>query len=87
MMHNCERSAEGNTTMRTSVGNMRLANVAILLAFVLSLVSWSWGQGARGTIVGTVTDASGAVVANAAVTVTNMATNVAEHTKTSQVGD
>jgi hypothetical protein len=43
--------------------------------------------GATGTILGTVTDSTGAIVANAKVTVTNTATNVPFRTVTSSSGD
>jgi hypothetical protein len=43
--------------------------------------------GATGTILGTVTDTSGAIVPNAKVTVTNTATNVAYRTVTGSAGD
>jgi len=43
--------------------------------------------GAYGTIVGTVTDNSGAVMAKASVDVTNVATNVTKHTETTSSGD
>jgi len=43
--------------------------------------------GGTGTVLGTVTDNSGAVVANAEVNVTNTATGVVAHTQTSSSGD
>ena len=57
------------------------------------LLTWStqvllFGQsGATGTILGTVTDNSGAVVANAAVAITNLATGVTKNITTSSAGD
>jgi hypothetical protein len=49
---------------------------------------WLYGQGgANGTILGTVTDNSGAVVANAKVDVINVATGVASHVETSSEGN
>ena len=47
-----------------------------------------FGQaGASGTILGTITDSSGAVLPNAKVTITNTATNVNYNTETSSTGD
>ena len=62
---------------------------SLVVALFLSLSSavlYAQG-GAVGTILGTVTDSSGAVVADADVTVTNVATNVAHSTKTTGSGD
>src|ERR1700722_11295891 len=43
-------------------------------------------SGATGTIVGTVTDTSGAVIANAKIIITNVATNISQGTVTSAAG-
>jgi len=61
--------------------------LSVCLLITLAAVC-SYGQGgAYGTIVGTVTDNSGAVVANAKVDVTNVDTGVVTHTKTTSSGD
>ncbi len=60
-----------------------------LFACVLVAISASWLHaqgGAYGTISGTVTDNSGAVVATASIDVTNIATNVTKHAETSSSG-
>jgi len=59
------------------------------LCLLVSLAAASlYGQGgAYGTILGTVEDNSGAVVAKASVDVTNVATNVTKHTETTSSGD
>jgi hypothetical protein len=59
------------------------------LCLLVSLAAASlYGQGgAYGTILGTVKDNSGAVVAKAGVDVTNVATNVTKHTETTSSGD
>src|SRR5437764_3296426 len=58
------------------------------IAFLLFSSALLLGQGgATGTILGTVLDNSGAVVANANVTVTNVATGVSRQTKTGSSGD
>jgi len=67
--------------------NMRVRNL-LLCFLILMAATWVYGQGgAYGTIIGTVTDNSGASVANADVEVTNIATNVAKHTETTSSGD
>ena len=66
---------------------MRVRNLLGCL-LVLSSATWLIAQGgASGTILGTVTDTSGAVVAGASVDVTNVATGVNNHTVTSSTGD
>ncbi len=62
-----------------------LAGLALLLAMTGLR---TFGQaGATGTILGTVTDSTGAVIPNVKVTVTNTATNVPSITTTSSSGD
>src|SRR3984885_6969117 len=54
---------------------MRITKLGVLLAAVLILAltpAALWGQNVYGTIAGTVTDASGAVIGDAAVTLTNL---------------
>jgi hypothetical protein len=61
----------------------------IILSAVLSLISLTISGAAQvptGTIVGTVSDASGAVVAKAAVTLTNRATGVSRNLETNEEG-
>lgn len=62
----------------------------IVCAFIFSFLALltphaTWGQASAG-ITGTVTDASGAVIPNAKVTVTNEATSVSEHTVSNSAG-
>lgn len=62
-------------------GNLsKIAGISILALFGL------FGQGTASRVVGTVTDASGAPVPGAAVTLTNEDTRVAFHTSTTQSG-
>src|SRR5947209_18624546 len=63
----------------------RVFTICLLMSLATALV---YGQGgAYGTILGTVTDNSGAVLANARVDVTNAATNATNHVQTSDSGD
>jgi hypothetical protein len=57
--------------------------VALSLLFCVSL----FGQAVNGTIVGTITDASGAVVANAKVTIAEQATGVSHTANTNESGN
>jgi hypothetical protein len=62
--------------------------VLVLLVVTLSFANLVYAQGgANGTILGTVTDNSGAVLSNARVDVTNIATNVTNQTQTTSSGD
>jgi hypothetical protein len=61
--------------------------VSTILALLVSTGFLFAQGGATGTILGTVTDNSGAVVPKAAVTVTNTGTSVASHTQTSDTGN
>src|SRR5947207_4846172 len=58
-----------------------------LLLVVCFFTFGSWAQSTRGTIVGNVTDASGAAVPSAEVVVTNQGTNVSVTTKTGNEGE
>ena len=61
---------------------------ALFLAFALLLATSGYGQaGANGTILGTVTDNTGAAMPNASVDVTNTATNVTNHAQTTSSGN
>ena len=67
---------------------MRSVRITLCFTVLLLLTGRLFAQaGATGTILGSVTDASGAIVPNAKVTVTNTATNVAFRTTTSSSGD
>jgi hypothetical protein len=58
------------------------------LCVLITSSAYLYGQaGGTGTIVGTVTDSSGAVVASAGVDITNVATGVTTHTQTTSSGD
>ncbi|MBV9265835.1 MAG: carboxypeptidase regulatory-like domain-containing protein, partial [Acidobacteriaceae bacterium] len=68
------------------MGRTKLQLSLIFLFLILTAVV-SWGQtGTGGTIIGTVTDPSGAAIPNVAITVTNTDTSDARHTNTNSVG-
>jgi hypothetical protein len=70
------------------VHEMRFIRVAICVTVLLLLAGKVFAQaGATGTILGTVTDSSGAIIPSAQVTVTNTSTNVNFKTVTSSSGD
>jgi hypothetical protein len=59
-----------------------------MLAGILVFAHALWGQaGTTGTILGTVTDTSGAVIPGAPVDITNIATNVTARVKSTESGD
>ena len=60
---------------------------SLLFTVFIAVASCAYSQDLRtATLVGTVTDPSGATVANAAVTVTNVDTQVVTRSKTNQDG-
>lgn len=59
----------------------------VLSAFMILGIVEAHGQGTAGSIVGTVKDPSGAVIADAAVTVKNIATNASRKVQTNTAGD
>jgi hypothetical protein len=73
-------------------GIMRLASPVLLCVLViysgLSFPPDSWAQGSyRAQLRGVVSDAAGAVISNAAVTITETATNLSTHTRTDEKGE
>lgn len=67
---------------------MRLLRMGLGLCLLLTATATMFGQaGATGSILGTVTDSSGAVVPQVRITVTNLATGTQFHTLTSSSGD
>lgn len=67
---------------------MRTIRIALCFTVVFLVTSNLFGQaGATGSILGTVTDATGAVIPGAKVTVTNTATGIPFNTVTSSAGD
>jgi hypothetical protein len=71
-----------------SVPEMQARRFFICLTILLTMVGRVFAQaGAGGTILGTITDTVGNVVPNAAVDVTNVATNVVIHSRSTSSGD
>ncbi|MFZ3339877.1 MAG: TonB-dependent receptor [Terriglobales bacterium] len=66
---------------------VRLLVYAVMVVVVLSAGPFLIAQTSQGRILGTVTDASGAVVSGAAVTVTNVATGVSRSVASSTAGE
>jgi hypothetical protein len=67
---------------------MRFLRIAFVFFALLAFGDRAFAQaGATGTVLGTVTDSSGAIVQGAKVTITNTATNVSFKTVSSSAGD
>jgi Carboxypeptidase regulatory-like domain len=67
---------------------MSLRRICLFCVFAVAAANMAFGQaGATGTILGTVTDSTGAVLPNVRVTVTNTQTNVSFRTVSSSSGD
>jgi hypothetical protein len=58
----------------------------LLLVILVGLAGFAYGQGTSASLTGNVTDPSGAAVAGAAVTVTNIDTNMTQSAKTDSAG-
>src|SRR5215831_4215486 len=61
--------------------------IAVLFVLLVPAASWVLSQSSEGRILGTVTDQSGAVVAGARVTVTNISTNLSRQLMTTGAGE
>src|SRR5689334_12818841 len=79
-------STRGSSIHRTSRGRSMRRFAFILFALALVCAS-AWGQGARASLSGRVTDAQGAAVPGADVTVSSDDTNVKQETKTNEQGN
>src|SRR5215470_12910113 len=66
--------------------NRTVSAFLILCASLFLLVGQAFGQGTTSRVTGTVTDATGAVVSGATVTLTNEATGISFTTQTSSAG-
>ena len=64
-----------------------LRNLSLLLAITVISASWAFAQLTTADILGTVTDATGAIVPNAAVIITNLGTNEKRTGQTNNAGD
>src|SRR5262245_16909643 len=57
-----------------------------IISLILVCCTIGWGQSDRGSITGTITDSTGGIVPDAAVTATNTATNLVSRTATNESG-
>jgi hypothetical protein len=67
--------------------NRSLLKLVSLLTVLILFSVWAFGQAETGTINGTVTDKSGAVVVGATITATSIATGLTRTTKTKSAGE
>src|SRR5437016_3675402 len=83
MVHLCQHYFVG----RSSLKHKAASTCVVFLAFLFCTTGVVFGQGTDlGTIRGTVTDSTGAVIPDATVTVTDALTNTARETKTNSQG-
>ena len=77
----------GNAMKRSTFENRRVLRYAITLCSLLfATCGLMWGQSARGALTGTIYDGNGSAVANAGVTLTEMASQTKEHTTSNTAG-
>ena len=72
--------------MKQSTRNKSLRSLTVLFSLLTMCFSIAFGQAISGNLVGTISDASGAVVSNAEVTATNVGTNASITTHTNSTG-
>ena len=65
---------------------LRIFAIAVVALLTVACGGAVWSQTVQGVITGTVTDPTGAVVPNAAVTITNVGTNISQSTTTGSDG-
>jgi len=85
MAGGCSRTWEGFADMKKNAAVPVHTSLAAVLAILIAVSAW--GQGATGTITGTVTDPSGASMAGATVTETNIGTAASTKTTTNASGE
>src|SRR5450631_3460028 len=84
MLHSMALSYDGGSSMkRTTVRSLG----CLLTFWALLFTGAAYGQGDRGTLAGTVTDASKGAIPGAAVTVANTSTGFTQSTETGTSGE
>ena len=74
--------------MNTWRGEMKLRSLLLCVLFIMGTAGQVYGQGGGvGTILGTISDSSAAIIAKAKVTVTNTATNINQVTESNDDGN
>src|SRR5579859_813821 len=70
-------------------GRMSFRRICLFIALAIAGVNMAFGQGvgATGTILGTISDSTGAVLPNVKIVVTNTGTNAAFNTESNSAGD
>src|SRR5438445_2461645 len=82
------RTAIGSESVGRSQGTVLLAGLACVCTLLLHLVSPNAdAQMNAGTILGTITDPTGAAIADARVTVTNVGTSISQKATTDATGN
>ena len=74
------------TYTRLDLAIERLVRIACCICVVFSFASHAWAQAGRGSISGTITDPSGAVIPQASITLLNNANGLTQHTVTNAAG-
>src|ERR1035438_8163554 len=67
--------------------NLRSSALGLLVLALVLVVSSAFGQAVSSTVLGTVTDSSGAVIVNAKVTLTEVSTKVSRTSQSNESGN
>ena len=88
-MYNAAREPGVNSWLRVSQGvsMLRLRLFCILFATMAATAIVGWSQAVNATLLGTITDSSGAVVPNAKITITETQTTVNRIAQTNESGN
>src|SRR5436190_8343276 len=82
-----DTSQQSKRKRRFAMHHLKTILIVLVIAVLLSFVRLAFGQAVFGNITGTVTDPSGAAVANAELMITDLERGISYSVKTNSVGN